>query len=134
MSDHLQLGRLGEDAAAQWYRSRGYRIIDRNWSCPAGELDLVVLSGDDRPAIVAFVEVKTRRTDRYGTGFEAVTRDKQRRVRLLAGHWLRAFRDSSHGERQASIDRGVIASSFDVRFDVVDVNGRGHVQVVQDAF
>ncbi len=72
--------RDGEEAAWRIYRDRGYRLLARNWRCSLGELDLVVARGDE----VVFCEVKSRRPSRLGGPFEAVTRDKQRKVRSLA--------------------------------------------------
>ena len=71
---------------ARWYEERGLRVLDRNWRVAGGELDLVLL--DARAATVVFCEVKTRTSASFGTGFDAVTPDKLRRVRRLAGRWL----------------------------------------------
>ena len=96
-------GRWGEDLAARHYEGRGAAIVDRNWRHRLGELDLVV---DERGTYV-FVEVKARRTDRFGPAAAAVGPDKQRRIRRLAVEWLRA-----HG-----------VSGVAVRFDVVAITG-----------
>jgi putative endonuclease len=109
----LALGAAGEEEAAAWYRSRGYVVLHRNWRCREGELDLVVRRGTE----LVFVEVKTRRTDRFGTPAEAVTRAKQRRLRDLARRYLAAT-----GERAGSL-----------RFDVVGILG-GRMEVIQAAF
>jgi putative endonuclease len=107
------LGQRGEALAAQWYRERGYVIIDSNWRCRDGELDLVVRLGP----LIAFCEVKTRTTDTFGVPAEAVTRAKQIRVRRLAGAWL-----NEHD-----------AHASEVRFDVASVSG-GNVEVIENAF
>lgn len=130
MSGHLELGRFGEEAAAGWYRSHGYQIVDRNWTCPSGEIDLVVSRMDGSGVVLAFVEVKTRRSNRYGSGFDAVTVDKQRRLRALAGEWLRAGRVHPDRNRRCGHSGGFTG----IRFDVVDVDGHGHVQVLEGAF
>lgn len=52
---HHELGRRGEDVAAQFFRKLGYSIVARNWSCPSGELDLICRTGDQ----IVYVEVKT---------------------------------------------------------------------------
>ena len=106
-------GAFGERLAAQAYRRRGARVLDRNWRSRTGELDLVV---HDR-GIYVFCEVKTRRTTRYGSPAEAVGRDKQVRIRRLAVEWLRA-----HGLRGVA-----------VRFDVVSIVGT-RVRVIERAF
>ena len=77
-------GQAGEDRAAAWYRAHGYAVLVRNWRCREGELDLVVQRG----RVLVFVEVKARRTDRFGTPAEAVTPTKQRRLRALARRYL----------------------------------------------
>ena len=61
---HLATGDWGEDLAAAWYREHGYAVLDRNWRCAAGEIDLVAA----RDRLVVIVEVKTRRSDKYGAG------------------------------------------------------------------
>ena len=77
-------GIAGEDVAAAWYLSQGYEILDRNWRCRAGELDLVVRRG----AEVVFCEVKSRSTTMFGAPQEAVTHDKRQRIRHLAARWI----------------------------------------------
>jgi putative endonuclease len=107
------LGQAGEDRAASWYRARGYEVRDRNWRCRDGELDLVVSRG----RTLVFVEVKTRRTDRFGIPAEAITAVKQRRIRGLARRYLEAT-----GARPAAL-----------RFDVVSILG-GQLEVLTAAF
>lgn len=121
--DHLALGRYGEDRAARWYTSRGYNVVDRNWRCAAGELDLVVVRPTTAGLELVVVEVKTRSSDRFGSPLEAVGTEKQLRLRRLAGEWLAArWNEVARGGRPAG-----------VRFDVVAVLG-GKVQVVEGAF
>ncbi len=114
MTGHLARGAFGEQAAAQWYQNHGYDVVARNWRVASGEIDLICV----RDSSVVFVEVKTRSSSRYGSGMVAVDRRKQQRVRALAARWL-----SQSNEY------------FDeVRFDVADVDARGHLQVVENAF
>ena len=130
MGTHNQdLGRFGEDAAARWYAESGYAVIDRNWRCDEGEVDLIVAFG----AVVVFVEVKARSSGRFGSGFDAVTRTKQRRLRRLASRWLveRRAHVSDGGDAGVGVGAGFAS---EVRFDVVDVNSRGHVQVRHGCF
>jgi len=80
------LGAAGEARTATWYRDHGYRVLDRNWRCRDGELDLVCVG---RGSLV-FVEVKTRSSLAFGHPAEAVTPAKQARLRRLAGRWVAA--------------------------------------------
>jgi putative endonuclease len=77
-------------------------IVDRNWRCSGGEIDIVALDGDE----LVFVEVKTRRSERAGTGEEAVSPAKQRRITRLAAAYMK--------------DAG-ISDVKQVRFDVVAI-------------
>lgn len=86
MTTRQQTGRTGEDLAADWVRRRGWAVLDRNWRCADGEIDLVVRDGDD----LVVVEVKTRRGLGFGHPAEAVTRAKLARLRRLAARWLSA--------------------------------------------
>jgi putative endonuclease len=80
------LGRHGEQLAAEYLERAGFRILDRNWRCAGGEIDIVMV---DRRALVA-CEVKTRSSTQYGTPLEAITRQKVIRLRHLAIAWVRA--------------------------------------------
>jgi putative endonuclease len=77
------LGRRGEKVAALWLEKQGYTILDRNWRCRSGELDLVVRRGET----TVFVEVKTRTSVAFGHPFEAITPVKAGRLRRLAAEW-----------------------------------------------
>ncbi len=107
------LGAHGERLAARWYEARGYTVVDRNWRCRDGELDLVLAKG----RTVVFCEVKTRSSAAYGSPAEAVTRTKQLRLRRLAVRWL-----DEHEARPGGL-----------RFDVAGVVGR-EVSVIEAAF
>jgi putative endonuclease len=100
------LGRYGEDVAARHLIEHGIVVLERNWRCDAGEIDIVGRDG----AVLVICEVKTRRTNGFGTPLEAVTAAKAARLRRLAGRWLAAS-----GVRPAH-----------VRFDVVGVLASGH--------
>jgi putative endonuclease len=109
------LGTAGEDAAAAWYTKQGYEVVERNWRCREGELDLIVRSG----RTYVFCEVKTRTSTVFGAPVEAVTRDKQIRIRRLAARWL---------------EDGAPGPAKDIRFDVASVLGPKDVEVVEGAF
>jgi putative endonuclease len=78
------LGDYGERMAARYLTERGLDVLDRNWRCDLGELDLVLRDG----AVLVFCEVKTRRDDSFGSPLEAVTEQKVARIRRLAARWL----------------------------------------------
>lgn len=78
------LGKQGEQVAAEYLQRAGLRILDRNWRCADGEIDIVAT---DRRALVV-CEVKTRSGIRYGTPLEAITRQKRSRLRRLAVRWV----------------------------------------------
>ena len=80
------LGRSGEQAAADYLEAEGFRILERNWRCADGEIDIVAV---DRHTFVV-CEVKTRSGTRYGTPLESVSRLKCSRLRRLAVRWLTA--------------------------------------------
>jgi putative endonuclease len=86
-SSHNQnLGRFGESQVAQYLISRKYLILDQNWRCQSGEIDLVAKS----PAgTIVFVEVKTRRNSSFGHPLESIDAIKQSRLTRLARNWLR---------------------------------------------
>lgn len=76
--------KAGEEAAERALRDAGYEILEQNWRCPHGELDLVARQGD----VLCFVEVKAVRGDGAGSPFEKVTRAKQRQVARAAAAYL----------------------------------------------
>lgn len=80
-----EIGALGEQVAVGHLCGLGFAILARNWRCRYGELDIIANDGDDT---VVFVEVKTRTGDGFGGVEQAVTPQKVRRLRRLAGLWL----------------------------------------------
>ncbi len=78
------LGRDGEQIAADYLERAGLRILDRNWRCAEGEIDIV--AAERRVLVVC--EVKTRSGTRYGSPLEAITPRKRARLRRLAIRWL----------------------------------------------
>ena len=101
MDGRGEIGRRGEALAAELLRAKGLTIVERNFRCRAGEIDLVALDG---PTLV-FVEVRSRRGDRAGTPLESVDPRKRARVTRVARHFLAT--------------RGL--AEQDVRFDVVGI-------------
>lgn len=96
-----EVGAFGERLAERFLVERGMTILDRNWRCSHGELDLVAREGD----YLVFCEVKTRRGTGFGEPIEAVGWRKAARLRRLAAAWL-----AGHGQ-----------SAPDVRIDVVGI-------------
>lgn len=104
--ERRELGRIGESLAASYLAGCGWDIVDRNVRYREGEIDIVAARG----GILAFVEVKTRRSVAFGSPAEAVTWRKQRRIRALASRYLAEHHPRAHS----------------IRFDVVDIaRGRG---------
>ena len=93
------LGEYGERLAERYLTDRGLTVVDRNWRCARGELDLVLRDGD----CLVFCEVKTRRTERFGSPVEAVHPRKAARLRRLVSAWLQ-----DHDEHPARIRIDVI--------------------------
>ena len=96
-----ELGRRGEDAAARFLDRRGYDIVERNWTCAAGEADIIARDGE----ALVFVEVKTRSNTEKGLPSEAVDAGKRRRYERIAALFL--------------VDYDVV--DVPVRFDVVSI-------------
>ena len=84
MATKDDLGKRGEALACVWAERRGWRVVDRNWRGPGGELDLIAWDG----MTLVVVEVKTRSPLSFGSPFEAITATKLHRLRSLAGSWL----------------------------------------------
>ncbi|HPF20986.1 MAG TPA: YraN family protein [Syntrophomonas sp.] len=80
----IALGRQGEDIAAAYLQQQGYEILTRNYRCRYGELDLICRKG----GLLVFVEVKTRRSDLFGSPEEAITRTKIEHIKKAALHYL----------------------------------------------
>jgi putative endonuclease len=89
------LGRRGERLAEEFLTSAGLVILDRNWRCPQGEIDLVARDGDE----LVFVEVKTRTSTAFGHPLEAITARKLARLRRLAAAWCTAHETRARGIR-----------------------------------
>lgn len=107
------LGRKGEKAVAKYLKKQGYKILEKNYTTPFGEADLIVLDKDE----IAFVEVKTRTGDNYGTPAEAVGPEKRRRYYQIANcYWLK------------------IGEEPNARFDVAEVFADGKIEYIKNAF
>ncbi len=116
----LELGRAGEDAAVAELERRGYRVMERNWRCRLGEIDVIAEHG----GVIVFIEVKARRSTSFGAPAEAVDHRKARRLARLAGVYASG--------------RPALFKNRECRFDVASVivagDGSASVELIQDAF
>jgi putative endonuclease len=88
---NVSLGQTGEDLAVRYLLDRGMEVIERNWRCEHGEVDVVALDGD----YLVICEVKTRRSLAFGEPVESVTRAKEARLRRLAAAYVRSHETGS---------------------------------------
>jgi putative endonuclease len=112
----FQLGQMGQEAAERFLKRKGLLLLERNFRTRRGEIDLIMRD----QATVVFVEVKTRSSHAFGTPLAAVDPEKQRRLSVLALHYLQRQR----------------LSHIPARFDVVGVafEQREEIQWIQNAF
>lgn len=96
----MKLGQWGEERVVLDYESRGFRVVERNWRTRYGEIDIIV----ENDECLVFIEVKTRKSKKFGDGFEAVDELKQEKLTTTAELYLVSY-----------------PSSLSVRFDVVSV-------------
>ena len=117
MDNRRSLGDRGEDMAAAHLKKQGYKILERNYRTPIGEIDLVAR----HQGVLVIIEVKTRRSRRFGSPQEAVHPAKQERLRNLAEYYLQ--------------QQGLVEVM--VRFDVVGIlweQGKPVIEVIPGAF
>jgi len=115
--ERIALGRRGEDAAAKVLKKNGYRILEKNYRCRYGEIDIVAEQG----GVVVFIEVKTRTSDRYGTPGEGVNFRKQRHITQVSSMYL----------AEKNLTDAL------VRFDVVSIvlsGAKFTTEIIRDAF
>ena len=114
-----ELGRWGDEMATRYLtHEKGFRIIDRNYRCPIGEIDLIAFSQNT----VVFIEVKTRRALSFGFPAESVPQSKQKKYYLLSQYYIK--------------EKGLYG--IDCRFDIVEVfaksDGSCHFNHIINAF
>lgn len=105
-----ELGNFGENVAAMYLEKNGYEIIERNFRCRLGEVDIIARK-DNR---IVFFEVKTRTTDQYGTPSESVTKEKKSKIRKVAALYMMWEK----------------ITNYQVSFDVVEL----YLNHIEDAF
>lgn len=116
-SDNRTLGARGEEIAAAYLKKRRYRVIETNYRCKCGEVDIIARDG----SVLVFIEVKTRRTATYGPPQLSVTPFKQRQISKAALTWLAKNR----------------LMESNARFDVVGVvlrEGTPVIEHIENAF
>lgn len=114
MGNRRRVGALYEEKAAAYLEERGYKILERNYRCQKGEIDLIALDGD----VLVFLEVKYRSTEKMGDPAEAVNASKQRKICRVADDYRRTRR---------------IGGQTPCRFDVVAILG-GDLKLYRNAF
>ena len=112
------LGAWGEEQAVVYLRKRGVKILARNYRCPAGEIDIIAR----QKKLLLFIEVKTRRTTRFGTPQEAVGLRKQQQI-IRTAHWYLA--------REKAPD---LQPRFDVLAILCQSDGSADITYLPDAF
>ncbi len=112
LDERQVLGRKGEKTAAKYLKRNGWKILERNYVSPVGEVDIIARKDET----IAFVEVKTRLSDIFGTPSERVTADKIRRYRMGANFYF--------AEREVNCI---------VRFDIIEVYKKT-VNHIENAF
>ena len=117
---NISVGKLGEEIAAAFLTARGYRLLERNFRCKGGEVDIIVRDPADNSLV--FVEVKARRGLSYGVPQLAVTPFKQRQISKAALTWLSKKRLHDTNAR------------FDVIAILLDEGGHHKVEHIQNAF
>ena len=115
MTDKQIIGRMGEEAACEYLKSKGYRVVQTNFLCKTGEIDIICL----KDGCTVFVEVKTRKNSNFGAAAEFVDFRKQQKVKRAAMYYIKT-------------------ADADMRFDVVEVyhtNGKvAEINHIENAF
>ena len=113
MDRRRALGNLGEALAARELERRGYRIVERNWRCPVGELDIVA----EKDSARVFVEVRARRGDRFGTPEESITPIKRAKLLEVAQTYL-----DEHAEQEREWRIDVVAVELSPRGELLRID------------
>ncbi|HEY5350249.1 MAG TPA: YraN family protein [Candidatus Lustribacter sp.] len=104
MNRRTRFGREGEDAAVRLLEASGYAVIARNVRLPGGEIDVIARERD----VIAFIEVKARGSQRFGSALAAVDARKRRTLRALAADWLQIAAPGAHARFDVvTIEAGV---------------------------
>lgn len=119
--ERISLGSKGEELAADLLRNNGYKILYRNYKTKLGEIDIIARDKD----IICFIEVKTRSSDRFGSGSEAVSRIKQRQITKAALSFLKekSFLDKKARFDVVSLDCSSAEPKLDLIKDAFELDG-----------
>lgn len=115
--ENLALARIGEKMAWDYLKTKNYKILEKNYRCRLGELDIIAEDKD----VICFIEVKTRNSDKFGSPREAVNRVKQRKICQVALVYLKS--------------KGLLEKR--ARFDVVSIfnpNQEAKIDLIRNAF
>ncbi|HNR04830.1 MAG TPA: YraN family protein [Bacillota bacterium] len=118
MGSNKILGAFGENKACEYLEECGYRVLERNFACRTGEIDIIALEGE----IIAFIEVKTRSSERYGLPAEAISRNKQNKLVTAALYYM---------QRNGYQNR---MCRFDVMEIIIDGEDNYRINLIKDAF
>ncbi|MEA4848779.1 MAG: YraN family protein [Clostridiaceae bacterium] len=118
MGNNKIIGAFGEDMACEYLEEYGYKVLERNFSCRTGELDIIALEGET----VAFIEVKTRSSERYGLPSEAISISKQGKIVKTALYYM---------QRNRLLDR---MCRFDVLEIIIEDEDNHRINLIRDAF
>lgn len=118
MAQHIEIGKLGEQEARKYLKKNNYKILESNFSCKLGEIDIIAYHKDT----IVFVEVKTRKNNKYGTPAQAVNKYKQKKIIKTALYYLKL--KNKYNEN--------------IRFDIVEVWQKDYItkeiNIIPNAF
>ena len=115
-----KVGDKGEDLACGYIKGFGYSVLARNFSCKTGELDIIALKEDE--GLIAFIEVKSRKSVEFGLPCEAVDTRKQQKLKRTAEYFLMTHKEYS--EYQPSMDI----------VEILRLDGEIYARHLKDAF
>lgn len=113
------IGSYGEDISVEFLKNEGYKVLEKNFNCSSGEVDIIAF----RDEIISFIEVKSRFTNSFGNPRESVTCYKQRRIIDVAKYYLHLKK----------------CYNYYIRFDVIEINfnfdgSKYELNFLKDAF
>lgn len=118
MINKREIGAKYEDVAVKYLIDRGYEILEKNYRCRYGEIDIIARHKVGNDIFIVFIEVKYRNSERIGSPFEAVDYRKQMIIRKVSEHFL-----INNGYKEMPR----------VRYDVVGITG-GKIELIENAF